>query len=154
MTENQRKSVRELYATDSELKESGVWVDLNGQMSVKIRATGNKKHQELLNKLKKPYAYQFRKGSVDPDIELKINLKAMCRTILVDWKGFIDEEGKEMTFSPDTALALLSDKDYEELAGDILLAATLRETFTKEEVWKESEKNLKTSSSGISNTAS
>jgi hypothetical protein len=143
-------NIFDAYGTDLDLEENGVWVELMKGAEFKICAFGNKAHKKILERLRKPYAAQIRRGTLDEDIDENIHVQAIAKTILVDWKGeaIVDPDTlKPMKYSYDNALKLLRDERLKRLKGQIVNVALEQETFklTEEE---ESVKNSKKSSDG------
>lgn len=140
----------EAFGIDPELEEQGVWVEIVKDVKVKVCAIGTQNHMKILEKLKAPHQAQIRANTLDPEIEEAIHVKAMAKTVLVDWEGMTDPDtNKPLPYSYENAVKLLSDPRLKRFKGTIFSIATQQETFRKQEV-EESTKNLKKSSGGSS----
>ena len=119
------------YESDPELEKNGVWVELEKGLEVKVAAFGNDSHLKYLKTLKKPYTSQYRRDAVPSHVDEEIHLKAMCKEVLIDWRGeeWKDRDNNPLPYSPDNAFNLLSDPRMKKLKGDILFIASSTETF-------------------------
>lgn len=141
----------DLYQTDLNLETEGVWVAITKDIQVKVAALPNPNFTEFLTKLQKPYKGQIRKGLLDKDIEEDLYVKAVAKTVLIDWKGIKDKDNKDLPYSYENAYTILSDKSMKRFKSEILLLSTEAETFKSEEK-DEAIKNSETSSNGTSVT--
>lgn len=141
----------DVYETDTALETEGVWVALTKDIQVKVAALPNPNFVDYLTKLQKPYKGQIRKNSLDKEIEEDLYVKAVAKTVLIDWKGIKDKENKDIPYSYENAYKLLSDKSLKRFKSDIILLSTEAETFKAEEK-EEAVKNSETSSNGTSVT--
>ena len=92
----------------------------------------------------------YRSGDVNKDIDNEIQIKAICRDVLVDWKGIQDlDTGEELPYSYENAVKLLKDKRIKRFAVQIVEISSEQETFRRVEE-EETEKNLEKSSDGNS----
>ena len=138
------------FGTDLDLEETGVWVQMTGDIIVKVRPLGNDKYMRTLERLKKPHQRMYRSGDVNKDIDNEIQIKAICRDVLVDWKGIQDPDtGEELPYSYENAVKLLKDKRIKRFAVQIVEDSSEQETFRRVEE-EETEKNLEKSSDGNS----
>lgn len=144
-------SLYNIYETDTKLENEGVWVSISKDIKVKVAALGNKAHQEILEKLLKPYKSQIRKNLLDKELEEDIHVQAIAKTILIDWEGMTDRDGKPLPYSYENAYKLLTDEKLKRFKGDILYLAKEAETFKTEEK-EEAVKNSEKSSAGKSST--
>ena len=106
-----KTNLSKYFASDSNLEADGVWIDLAEDVSFKIKRFGGKnaaKIKLLQAKYMKPYARQIEKGILDPEKERSIYIKIFSESCMVDWKGVVDENDKEISFSIDNAINLFS----------------------------------------------
>lgn len=115
----------------------GVWVDYDeGQLL--IARMGNPRNRAVYNRLMKPHARKAAQKTLSPAVQEKVVSQCYAETLLLDWKGMVDEYGNELEYSQ--ALAeeiLLADMDLrqfvEEQANN---AALFRSEFVEETVGK------------------
>lgn len=145
-------SIYDIYETDTGLENAGVKVKLTENESVTVAAFGNEKHLKMLDKLKKPLKQQYRHDRVDPKVDEDIHITAMAHHVLIGWDGIKDREGKDLPYSPENAIKLLSDPRMKRFKATILEIATTAETFKRVEKEEEA-KNSVTVSGGNSTGA-
>jgi len=75
---------------------------------------------------------------------IDVQKEAASQTILLDWKGVEDDEGKPIPYSSDTALEWFRDKELWRLWNFVFMQSLEEENFRKEQV-REAEKNSVTS---------
>src|SRR5690606_32024129 len=121
--------------TDEALESDGVWVAIRYGAQVKVARAGNYRAEAGRARL----AWEDRRLLDHPDLRrgredrvVELTIAAIAETILLDWRGLEDDEGKEIPFSVDTAKELLAEYDW--LRDDVWEAANTRETFFREEV--------------------
>lgn len=95
--------------TDESLEENGAWVKITEEFQFKVRASDYEPFVKLMQKLKKPYQDSLRDGQELPTkLNIQLNVKAMAEHALVDWKGLYDENGKEIKYSKEMAVKMLT----------------------------------------------
>ena len=120
------------FATDLDLEEKGTWVDIGEGGQILVARIGNPAYREKMRHLSKPYQSQIRQGTLPEDLNDEIFLKAIVETILLDWKGIEDDNGKEIKYSKDAAMKLLLGlRDFRDLVIEI---ARSQATFRREEI--------------------
>ena len=134
------------FKTDENAETNGVWVDIGDGASVKVARLGNPNHEKIMERLRKPYRGILRTGGSLPDsVSTDIAIKGIVDSILLDWDGFQDENGKDLPYSQEAADKLLREmKDFREL---VAFLATEQETFRAEGL-KEAAKNSEPPSDG------
>lgn len=121
----------EVYCTDPELEEEGVWMRLRkGDAEVLVARAGNSKHEDLVRRLRRKHARGFRGEELPPEVEEAIALEALSKTILLGWRG-IKAGGEEVAYSPEKARELL--KRSRDFRLEVTQIATEMEVFKKEE---------------------
>lgn len=128
----------EMFSTNRESEEDGVWIELSPKTSFKIRAFSAKIVGDTREKLMKPFTTLLRAGGKIPDEKNdEIGLKVVAGAILADWKGVVID-GETVKYSADAAFELL--KKLPKLAN--FIASTAMETaHYREEVREENAKN-------------
>lgn len=122
----------ELFSTNRESEEEGVWVELNAKTAFKVRAFNAKAVGDLRDKLMKPYQTLVRANIPIPDEKNEeIGLKVISGAVLVDWRGVVIA-GEEVPFSIDAAYDLL--KKLPKLANFIASNAMETANFREEQI--------------------
>jgi len=104
---------------DPELSEEGRWVDYELGIRLRIARHNNSRYQAYFMKLLRD------NPEVQEDTDAFGNLLkvAVGRTILRDWEGVEDDDGKEMKFSEDVGEKILTDPAYQDLYQFVLSEA-------------------------------
>jgi len=126
-----RLSLKDIYATDTNLQEDGAWITLAPGAEFKVARSNSKRSEDALKKARAPYltvieSCNRRKVDIPRDVQDKINLEWVVNGLLVDWRGDLMRDadtGEEIRFSPETARELLADESMAELMLDILKAS-------------------------------
>lgn len=123
---------RKEFGTDSDLEVNGVWQDIGDGARVRVARWNNPAHKKVLERLRKKFRHFQMAGRDIPDEEAeKITVESMVEAILLDWDGFVDDDGKELKYSRNAAFSMLEIKDFRDLVAGLSLAA---EIFRKKEV--------------------
>ena len=93
------------YKLDDNKIERGVWRTLPSGLKVKVASLRSPKYTMAITRLKKEYAKDFNIN--DQDVINQITCKAMAETILLDWDGAEDLDGKELPYSKEIAAQFL-----------------------------------------------
>ena len=130
--------LNEAFGTDKELEDDGKWFDIGDGASVRVARFGNDAHRKLLLRLREPYkALLLRGGEIPDDVNESIIVESMAQTILLDWKGMLDQDGNELKYDVEagrTAFNLY--KDFLELVSQLSLNATNFRTEVQEAIVK------------------
>lgn len=119
------------FSYDAKLAEEGVWVEIGEGASLKLAKLGNTKNRKLINDLKKPYrSFEISKKDLPDDVVKRITIKSVAETVLLDWKGIVDDDGKEIPFSIAAAAEALA---IDAFMGMVLGLANDQATFRAEE---------------------
>jgi hypothetical protein len=86
----------ELFKTDDDLAEKGVWIPMgynskNKEVSMLIAEAGNPKHEAVQRR----YAKQLESTRRNPERHRIVLCKIIAESILLDWKGILTKNGKE-----------------------------------------------------------
>ncbi len=132
------------YQTDEDAEVDGVWVDLGDGGRVKVARFGNPVHEKVMERLRRPYRNMLRSGRDLPkDIQDRLTIEGLAESILLDWSGLEDENGKAIAFSKKKAKELLTDlKDFRNAVSFLALEA---ETFRKEALEEAAKNSVKPS---------
>ena len=69
----------------------------------------NKKFSTKLTALMKPYKYAVQKGTMKDEQAEHILCQALAETVILDWSGVTDREGKLLDYSAEAAANLLKE---------------------------------------------
>lgn len=116
----------------------GVWVELDGETSLRIAQWLNPHHARYVQKLLDPYKRAINMGTLDDETSERLEVDALAETVLLDWKG-LKEGGKELPYSKQTAVRLLSDPSLSWLLSFVKQQAQDTANFRKEVEDKEVE---------------
>ena len=129
--------LNEAYGTDTNLEEEGKWFDLGDGGRVLVGRFGSKKHDRVMDQLRKPYEHLLaRKGKI-PKEELTDMLRvSIAHGVLLGWEGLVDE-GEPLTFSPEEALRLFIEyKDFYDHVFDLSNDMSNFRSYVQEEIVK------------------
>jgi hypothetical protein len=115
------------FGTNQDKEKEGAWIYYDDELAFKVkRISGrNKKFMlasEKIEKLK-------RRGELSKAEEDKKLAGLFVDCSLVDWKGVTDKEGKEIPFSKNAAIELLTNPDWPDFFPDLFLKAHDNEHF-------------------------
>lgn len=94
--------------------EQGDWIDaLPGLPGVafKVRGAGNADWKAMQAKLVDAIPFNERRSQTDAD-KAKLFATLVVETALIDWRGLMDDDGKEVPFSKGLALTLMGDPAF------------------------------------------
>lgn len=125
------KSPYDLFGTDQNLEKDGIVIDY-GDFSLKIARSGggNVNYKRLAAAKLKPYAHQLQTGTLDDDRARDLMLEIFVDSVLLDWKGVVDEKGKAIKYTRENAIKLF--KDLPDLYADITEQANKTSNFRRE----------------------
>jgi hypothetical protein len=94
--------------TDPSKETEGVWVELDGTASIKVRYSDSIESQKKVNDRLRPYRKLVARDSeaIPQEEQDRLAKGILADYILVDWKG-ITENGAEVAFSRENARRLL-----------------------------------------------
>ena len=108
--------------------EEGAWIDgipeLEG-VRFRVRGMNNTAHRRLQAKLIREIPRERRLNGIDPADADAVDAECLARTVLLDWDGVDDDEGKPIVYDPEIGLLYLSDPDYLALRNGVLFAAAM-----------------------------
>jgi hypothetical protein len=128
---------------DISKSEDGVWVEVDDKTSVKIARYLNPKHKAYVNRRMEPLRRANRLGNVDDETTEKIEIEALAKCVLLDWKG-LEVNGVEVKYSFEKAKEFLSDPKVPQFIIMIRELATDMKYF-HEEFMDDSVVNIKKS---------
>lgn len=123
---------------DSDLVEGGQWRPAAGLpgMEFKVRGADNLDWRRLNGKLiaELPREKQLA-ASLDPEDEDRINGVLLAETVLLDWRGFVDENKAAVPYDRERALDMLTHPDFRRFRNSVLTTARIfaNETIAERE---------------------
>lgn len=106
--ETKTASLYDLFETNSDAENAGIWVPVGPARFKLARAGGaNEKFQKTAMKRLKPFAASFETLPKKTADELAIGI--FVDAVLLDWEGVTDRAGNVVPYSPDAAKKLLTD---------------------------------------------
>lgn len=118
------------YRTDRAAEEEGVWVNLDGQTSVRVARSNSKRFAEALNKYRKPHRQAIRSGTLSEDQADAVIVAAVAEAVLLDWKG-LKEDGKDVPATLENRTRVLTEyRDFRNVVAE--LAADMANFRTSE----------------------
>jgi len=104
-------NIYEQFGTNKQLESDGIDLEIapGVRFTVKRMGSSNKKYQQLLAKLSRPYKRQMDNGTLDDEIARKMLRMAFIQTVLIGWDGVTNKKGKMLDFNVENADSLFSD---------------------------------------------
>ena len=100
-----------------DLSSEGVWFNFTPDISFRIARDGNPAHERALQSRVKRFRKMEEKGEIRQLKQARNEM--LSQYILKDWKGLKDGN-KDLPFSQESALAIISDPQYESIKIFIL----------------------------------
>jgi len=100
-----------MYETDEKYEKDGIDLEITEGVRFRIARSGgqNKRYQQILAKLMKPYQRAYEQGTLDNDKAGDIMQLAFIKGCLIGWQGVTGRDGVEMEFNEGNALKLFGD---------------------------------------------
>jgi len=137
-----KTNLHAIFHTDERLEEDGAWVTVNEIYGLKIRIrrlrsdAAIKAYERITREL-----FGEQKIRRPEDLtrvqSLEILKRQLADSVLIDWEGVYDEDGEEVPYSKEAAMAMMEMKDFREF---VYQAANERDTF-REKADEDAEKN-------------
>lgn len=141
-------SIYDIFETDAELEEDGMWVTYTPEIRFKIRRANSEQAQKVMRKLMAPYKSITRSGRDLPrGVSEDLERQWVAQAILVDWAGVTDRDGKELPFSVDKAMKVLA--ELPDMRREIANLSGEAETFRRQQL-EDDAKNSEAPSDGAS----
>lgn len=114
------KLVDDNAATEGLEVRAEKWGHYVGTFTVRFINQFDQRLEKELTRIRKSHAY-LRKQKSLPDIDNLIVV--LADYAIMDWKDVLDEEGKQVKFSPELAIEFLSDEDNHWIVYELVVAA-------------------------------
>lgn len=108
-----KTNLHQMFAVDTKAAEEGKWFPVAPGIEFKIR----RMNSIIANNIRRNLLSAYPNGVVPADQTEEFAVKFLAHAIIVDWKGVVDEEGKAVPFSTETAYTIL--KEIPEIAEKI-----------------------------------
>jgi hypothetical protein len=105
------------YASDLQREETGIEVQIGPDAYITVARANNKKYSRLLTQAFEANKFILnRKASGDSDVANdkaeEIIIDVMAKSILIGWRGIVDDKGAEVPYSYAAAKEALMIKDF------------------------------------------
>ncbi len=134
-----------------ECEVTGIWHNMGQGCRLLIARARNPKYMKLIAALRKPHEREIDMGTLSDTNVTEILVKGMARTILLDWEGLADADGKDIPHSIDNCEALL--RDYEEFRVEVGELSADNDRYRSDKIREDAE-TLGNVSSGASDSGS
>jgi hypothetical protein len=126
---------KELNGVDIEFAEA---VNEDGSIptfTLSRMGKSNKKYAKAIEAASRPYRRQIELGTMKPEVSERIFLEVFAETILVGWKNVYAEDGSDLKYSKDAAIALMSALPdvYDRLQLESTIASNFRDSALENE---------------------
>lgn len=118
--------------TDPAKLEQGVWIgdipDFEG-VRLKVRPISNPDYRQLYGQLVETTPRHLKRGGQVKDYDTRVAIGARCLadTVLIDWEGFEDDDGKPLAHDAETAKAWLLDPEMTAFRDAVAWCANVAE---------------------------
>jgi len=115
-------------AVDSTASEEGVWAEYEAGIEFKIARLGNPRYQQELARLIGRLSKRGQRDWAGERLE-KAQRPAVARHIIRDWRNVDDDDGNTIPYSPEKALEIISDPQYQPIYDWIMQVAQDEEEY-------------------------
>jgi hypothetical protein len=126
-------SIEKKFATDLEASKDGVWHRIDEETQIKVAKARNenfkKRAYELFNENK--IEMFSRTGKFTDLDERKLMSQLIAETILIDWKGVKDQDGKEVKYTPEIGAQVLANPEMGDFLELVQTCAENEEAYRK-----------------------
>ena len=106
-------SIAKAFGTSKAKEEQGVWFSGPKGQRYLIARQGNDAFTKLAGILTKPHRRLIEKGLADPELLRDITAEVTAKTLLLDWDGVKDDDGRALPYTWQIGKAyLLKYKDF------------------------------------------
>lgn len=130
----------ETFSVDTRLASEGVVVYFDGGPAdhehstwVRIARLKNPGFREKFERLMKPHRARIQAGIELPEaVQIEIMCECMSTHVVLDWGGWLDDDGNELPYSPEAAKQLLL--RVEDFRDNVLTFSQQQELFRVQNV--------------------
>jgi hypothetical protein len=123
------------FKSDMTKVEGGVWIgdipDM-GDLRLKVRPIGNPDYLRVLSQLTDTAPRHTKRGGriIDHAVKASIAARTLADTVLLDWEGLEDDDGKPLPYSAEIAKKMLLDPEYVAFRNAVSWAGSVAEEET------------------------
>lgn len=111
-------NIYKTFAANSDKEESGVEVEIGKDAYITVARSGNKKYSRMLTKAFESNKYTLDRKDAAADAKAEaIIIDIMAKTILLGWRGLLDQDDKDMPYTFEKAKEMLAIKDFRMLVS-------------------------------------
>ncbi len=155
------------FITNKEKENQGVEMEVGEGFFITVARLGNEKCKKFMEKANHPHLRRIRKGTLPTGIRDGILIKAIAKTVLLNWRGLeeevLDDNGHkvidletgeiktvEIPYSKEKAIELMTSSD--DFLECIIEYSQDQQNFKDQDI-EDAEGNLSSASNGNSNEA-
>jgi len=121
---------KKAYGVDAKAADDGKWMVTKEGFDVKVAKLGNPKFKAEVTRLQLPHLAMLRSTADSTELQDKITLEAMAKTILLDWKA--ESDGKNVKYTWELGLEyMVASPDFRE---DVSELSVTRSNFKAEDI--------------------
>ncbi len=131
-------SLQQLYATDESKEAEGFWHEITDTISIRMARAGgmNSRFAKALEQKIRPHRRKIENEDMDITLANTIMREVFAETVVMDWKGVNDDEGKPLPCTKENVLNILTElpdlfAELREVAGR---QANFRATTAEEDL--------------------
>lgn len=118
------KSIYEVFKTSTQAENEGQWFNYGPGPSGRDQrfllarmSRSNKAYTAAVQRMHSAYGKQIEAGTLADETAFEVLLDVFCSCVLLDWDGIFGPDGKEIAFSKNAAVQLMTDLPdlYQEL---------------------------------------
>ena len=102
-----------------DIKEEGVWFDIDGETKLLIASMQNKHFTSYLRKISQPYLAHLEEGRLDAEVAKHLVHQAAAKTILLDWKG-LKNNGEEWPYTEENCKRIMTEAQYSDFQNLVM----------------------------------
>lgn len=127
-----KTSLQRHNAIDTSKEETGVWHEFAGDIKLRIRRLSSKISQNARKEAEKPYAAQLRLKETPQEVYDSILVQQIAHGVIADWTGVIDDEGKELPYSPQVAADVIAGDEMKDFRLEVLNLSMSKDEYRAE----------------------
>lgn len=100
------------YVTDPGLELSGIDLSFGKGRFITVKRSGGANEQftnHVANKLREQDATVVNRSAMDEEVATEIMYDAYARFVVIGWRGWKDDKGKDIPFSAENCIELFND---------------------------------------------
>lgn len=145
---DEKRTLYSQFKTDLIAEAEGVWIrDVVPGTHVKVARLTSPKYREVVRRLQRPVQAQIDRGTLPPEQDVELLIRAMAEALVTDWEGVADEDGKLL--EPTMANKMKVLRELPDFRSYVLEIARTQEAY-RAEALEEAAKNLPRPSAGSS----